>query len=52
MIGDSLGSDIRGGLNAGVDTCWYNPEGFPCPEDTTPTYIVDGFDGIRKIVRG
>jgi 2-haloacid dehalogenase len=52
MIGDSLRSDIRGGMNAGVDTCWYNPGGLPCPEDTTPTYIVDGFDGIREIVRG
>lgn len=26
VIGDSLTSDIRGGNNAGVDTCWYNPE--------------------------
>lgn len=25
MIGDSLGSDIQGGINAGIDTCWYNP---------------------------
>jgi len=25
MIGDSLTSDIQGGLNAGLDTCWFNP---------------------------
>lgn len=25
MIGDSLSADIQGGINAGVDTCWYNP---------------------------
>ena len=25
MIGDSLTSDIRGGINAGILTCWYNP---------------------------
>lgn len=25
LIGDSLTSDMQGGLNAGVDTCWYNP---------------------------
>ena len=25
VIGDSLTSDIKGGNNAGVDTCWYNP---------------------------
>lgn len=27
LIGDSLTSDMRGGENAGVRTCWYNPEG-------------------------
>lgn len=27
IIGDSLSSDILGGNNAGVDTCWYNPAG-------------------------
>ena len=25
IIGDSLSSDILGGNNAGIDTCWYNP---------------------------
>ena len=25
MVGDSLTSDIQGGINAGIDTCWYNP---------------------------
>lgn len=32
MIGDSLTSDIRGGLNAGIDTCWYNSARTPLPE--------------------
>ncbi len=27
VIGDSLTSDIQGGLNYGLDTCWYNPAG-------------------------
>ncbi len=25
MIGDSLSADIQGGINYGLDTCWYNP---------------------------
>lgn len=25
MVGDSLSSDIQGGINAGIDTCWFNP---------------------------
>ena len=27
IIGDSLTSDIRGGNNAGIETCWFNPQG-------------------------
>lgn len=27
MVGDSLESDIQGGLNAGLRTCWFNPSG-------------------------
>ncbi len=27
IVGDSLTSDIRGGINAGIRTCWYNPRG-------------------------
>lgn len=26
IVGDSLTSDIQGGNNAGIITCWYNPE--------------------------
>lgn len=25
IIGDSQSSDILGGINSGIDTCWYNP---------------------------
>ena len=25
IIGDSLTSDMAGGINYGIDTCWYNP---------------------------
>lgn len=27
IIGDSLTSDMAGGINYGIDTCWYNPNG-------------------------
>jgi len=27
LIGDSLTSDMRGGVDYGIDTCWYNPQG-------------------------
>ncbi len=34
MIGDSLTSDIAGGRNYGIDTCWYNPHGTQRPDGT------------------
>ena len=27
IVGDSLTSDMKGGNNAGIKTCWYNPKG-------------------------
>jgi 2-haloacid dehalogenase len=29
MVGDNLSADIRGGVNYGIATCWYNPHGHP-----------------------
>ena len=40
MIGDSLTSDIQGGINAGIDTCWFNPNGKENPTAVTPTYEI------------
>lgn len=33
IVGDSLTSDIRGGVQMGIPTCWYRPEG---RENNTP----------------
>ena len=34
MVGDSLTSDIQGGANYGIATCWYNPHSkLPGPDD-------------------
>lgn len=52
IIGDSLTSDMRGGLNFGIDTCWYNPRGKELPEDMPITHVSDTFDGIYGFVTG
>lgn len=26
LVGDSITSDMQGGINAGIDVCWYNPQ--------------------------
>lgn len=35
VIGDSMSSDILGGINFGVDTCWLNPNGLTEKYKTT-----------------
>ena len=52
IIGDSLTSDMRGGINYGIDTCWYNPFGKSCPEDMELTYIADSFDNVVSFIVG
>ncbi len=50
VIGDSLSSDIRGGINVGLDTCWYNPSGKAAPTDMDITYTVRTLDEILPIL--
>ena len=40
IVGDSLSSDILGGMNAGIVTCWYNPEGLPVPEGYRADHVI------------
>lgn len=49
MVGDSLSSDIRGGVNAGIKTCWYNPCGESEPEPA-PDYEIQDLSELRGIV--
>lgn len=40
IVGDSLTSDILGGKNAGIATCWYNPAEKPQNPDILPDYEI------------
>ncbi|TDP00036.1 pyrimidine 5'-nucleotidase [Marinomonas balearica] len=37
MVGDTLASDIQGGNNAGIDTCWINHHNDHAPSELMPT---------------
>lgn len=50
VVGDSLTSDIRGGINAGLDTCWYNPKGKPLPADTPANYVINDLAQLPGLV--
>lgn len=40
IIGDSLTSDIKGGNNAGIETCWFNPNGEENHTDAIADYEI------------
>ena len=50
IVGDSLTSDIKGGIVAGIDTCWYNPERKPIPDGLNITYVVNSLSEIENIL--
>lgn len=52
LIGDSLTSDMKGGLVAGVDTCWFNPAHNSNTLGISVTYEIDNLGKIAEIVRG
>ena len=49
MIGDSLSSDILGGINAGIDTCWINSKGMEL-KDIEPTYTISNISDLMGIL--
>ena len=52
MIGDSLVSDIAGGIKFGIDTCWYNPAGLPATGGIIPSHTVAHLAELPALVRG
>ena len=50
IIGDSIDSDIKGGMLSGIDTLWYNPRRKPLPADITPTHIADSYSDIHRLL--
>ncbi|MBJ7538242.1 pyrimidine 5'-nucleotidase [Marinomonas transparens] len=46
MVGDTLESDILGGINFGLDTCWLNHHNQSHPENITPTHQVSSLTDL------
>ena len=50
MVGDSLTSDVQGGINAGLDTCWFNPHHQENPGKILPTYEISSLEELYPLV--
>lgn len=49
MIGDSLNSDIQGGINYGIDTCWYNFKDNKNNSTIKPTYEINHLAALKTL---
>lgn len=50
MVGDSLSSDILGGIRAGMRTCWVNPAHKTAPEDIRPDYEIESLSQLPALL--
>ena len=51
VIGDSLNTDIIGGIAAGIDTCWLNKNSKPSSTEIQCTYIITKLEELHGILR-
>lgn len=52
FVGDSLTSDIKGGNEAGIDTCWYNPQCEKNGTEIRPKYEVRKLEDVVDLALG
>ena len=52
MVGDTLASDILGGYNSGIDTCWFNHANLVNDTKIQPTYEIKDIRELVGIVKG
>ena len=52
MVGDSLTSDIQGGVNYGIATCWYNPNGHTTNGELEITHVISRLTELPAVVAG
>lgn len=51
MVGDSLTSDIQGGINYDIGTCWFNPSNKENNTLLNPTYEINNLEKLLEIIK-
>lgn len=51
MVGDSLTSDILGGIQSGMKTCWINPNHLPGRDDIRPDYELESITQLEELLK-
>ena len=50
IVGDSLSSDILGGINAGIKTCWVNPSHAAAKNGIVPDYEIEALSQLPALL--
>ena len=50
MVGDSLSSDIKGGINAGIRTCWVNPNHAPADPKIPADFEIEALHQLPALL--
>ena len=50
IVGDSITSDIQGGINSGIDTCWYNFKNDEIPKGIKINYVINDLRQLLDII--
>ena len=50
IVGDSLSSDIRGGINAGIKTCWVNPDHAAPKAGIVPDFEIEALHQLPALL--
>lgn len=50
IVGDSLKTDIKGGMNAKIDSCWFNRNDEELKGEYKPTYVIKNLIDILDIL--
>ena len=50
IVGDRLSSDILGGINAGIKTCWFNPKRLPGKENIPADYEIHALSELPELL--
>jgi len=49
-VGDSLTSDIKGGNDFGIDTCWFNPLNITNNTGIVPSFEISELNDLKALL--
>ncbi len=52
VVGDNLNTDIKGAINSGIDSCWFNIDDKENTTKITPKFVARDFTELKSVILG